>query len=222
MWFQLKLRFKAIQNVIWHYDERERDCKKSAIFGWWFTNILQETGLIQELKNQKSWKLNQTSSYSQQAENNCTEWSCSDLRATISGFGLFCWFLFKRRSTKNSCAQRRKWGKLWFSQHLCFPLWGSFCPGFIRRIVSTHTHYFHSPDESCGALGAESPAPDRDRSAVLLCCVPLQDLSPSLTTEFPCQGTCLLPAKEAAAQSCHRTTCRASRASPGTAALGTQ
>lgn len=163
---------------------RERDCKKSATFGWWFKNIPQERGLIQELKNQKSWKLNQTPSYSQQTENNCTEWRCSDLRATVSCFCLFCWFIFKSRSTKNSCAQRRKWGKLWSSQCLCFPLWGSFYPGFIRRIVSTHTHCFHSPAESCGVLGVGSTALHGDRAAVLHCrtSVPLWPLG------FPVQG----------------------------------
>lgn len=144
--------------MIWHCDERERDCKKSAIFGWWFKIILQETGLIQELKNQKSWKLNQTPSYCQQAENNCTEWRYSDFRATVLCFCLFCLFLFKRRSTKNSCAQRRKWGKLWPSQHLCFPLWGLLLPWLYQEhCFCTHTLFSVTWGVESRALGGTEP-----------------------------------------------------------------
>lgn len=59
-----------------------------------------------EIQNQKSWKLKQTPSYPQQVQNNCPEWSWSVFRAT--GVLFVSFFLFKRRSTKNNCAQSRK------------------------------------------------------------------------------------------------------------------
>lgn len=63
-----------------------------------------------------------------------------------------------------------------------------------KSFLCTHTHtytlfnYFHSPDESSGALGVESTALDWDRAAALLCWGHCRTSVPLWPLSFPVQG----------------------------------
>lgn len=83
----------------------------------------------------------------------------------------------------------------WPSQHLCSSVWGSFCLGFIRRMVSPNTWYFHPADESSGALGGESSA---QLGTGVQFCPGTAHFKPFLGIEFPFQKTPLvLPSRAA-------------------------
>lgn len=56
------------------------------LLGWWFTNIISDTEIIQTNWKQKSWKLKLAS---QQAQNNWPKWNCYAFRTTVKSLQFF-------------------------------------------------------------------------------------------------------------------------------------